>query len=215
MKLNLTLLAFLTASLAACSQGIEYTSSNKQGASPVNSADSVGSVDEAPIVEEPEVVEEAAEEEEEAAETPEVVVEDPNALPTQADVLQMPAFTLRVAQNTADDDLGLRYTKPINDSIEPSTLVMPDTLTLVMGQVLNVCNDGDENIRIHTGGRPFPHGANIAPGTCTEYTINTNQPTLFDGQVYDHNLGSGSGNDFKMNIVDQAGADAIIAQAAM
>ncbi|NRA67749.1 MAG: hypothetical protein HRU19_24925 [Pseudobacteriovorax sp.] len=216
MKLNMIVLPLLVIGLVACSEEFEFSPAQEDIAESADNStgsdDAVGTTQ--PEGTEPEVVEEEVVEEE-VEETPEeeVVVEDPNALPTQADILQLPAFTLRINSNAAIEADGLRYTKFINETIEPTSLVMPDTLTLMLGQTLNVCNDGQENIRIHTGGRPFPHGANIAPGACTEYTIaGDTGPT--NNSVYDHNLGRNSNNYFRMNIVDQAGADAIIAAAA-
>ena len=57
-----------------------------------------------------------------------------------------------------------------------------------MGQKIIITNGDTVIHRMHTGGKPCPHGANIAPGA--SMTCLVNSPFL--GNNYDHNLGTAS-----------------------
>lgn len=63
-----------------------------------------------------------------------------------------------------------------------------------VGQTLRITNNDSEVHRIHTGGSPFPHTNNIAPGATADFPLNsaiTNLPTTPSlAQIYEHNKGS-------------------------
>ena len=55
-----------------------------------------------------------------------------------------------------------------------------------IGQKIVITNGDTVVHRMHTGGKPCPHGANIMPGQSAVCLINS----AFIGNDYDHNLGT-------------------------
>lgn len=75
----------------------------------------------------------------------------------------IPAGTGRGSWNTADNPIRAR-----------------------MGQRIVITNADTVAHRMHTGGSPCPHGANILPGQTGVCVVNS----AFNGMVYDHNNGT-------------------------
>jgi hypothetical protein len=67
------------------------------------------------------------------------------------------------------------------------------TATIVetfVGQKLTITNSDTIIHRLHTGGRPFPHGNNINAGASATYTIAQSYNRTANGAIYDHIAGT-------------------------
>lgn len=131
-----------------------------------------------------------------------------NTMLTKADILSLANVTITGNGGLDEDsaDFAKRYVDPNGNPLNAEV----NRLTLSEGQTLSVCNDAqaDGNLRVHTNGQPFPHGANIQPGDCTEYTLSgTFQAT--PNNFYDHNLGQGAYSIFIEVISEDEAAEII------
>jgi hypothetical protein len=131
-----------------------------------------------------------------------------NRMLTKADILSLANVTINGNGGLEEDsaDFAKRYVDPNGKPLNAEA----NRLTLMVGQTLSVCNDADAdgNLRVHTNGQPFPHGANIQPGDCAEYTLSrTFQAT--PNNFYDHNLGQGAYSIF-IEVISEAEAADII-----
>lgn len=72
--------------------------------------------------------------------------------------------------------------KPWNDAAT--------TVETFIGQTLEIKNGDTVTHRLHTNGRPFPHGNNIAPGASGNYVIAQSYSRAANGAVYDHIAGT-------------------------
>lgn len=211
MKIPLTgTLAMLFAFSIGCQNAPEYAGARQNTAQAV-----IGDEDHAPSTAEEEaneIEENLVAVEDVQSEVEENVVEDNSLSP--ADILRLDVVEITangdVGANSSAAELGLRYTDPnglpLND---PANM-----LTLKQGQTFQVCNNGQTgNVRIHTNGQPFGHGANIPAGSCTDYTLNSTV-TGSGNNIYDHNLGGPNGNrvvPIYIRVVSEAEAQDIIA----
>jgi hypothetical protein len=96
-------------------------------------------------------------------------------------------FTLEDAKIRAAKGLGLAW----NDKNNPLRVHVGDDLLFTNA-------DSTPHI-IHTNGSPFPHGDRkhpIMPGQTVTIHIDSAYDSLRSGPLYDHNEGSGSGQDF-------------------
>ena len=75
------------------------------------------------------------------------------------------------------------------------------TVITKVGQTLRIINEDTVRHRLHTGGSPFAHGANIEPGAMIEYKIESEiDPTAAtQAPTYDHGAGRAANFWLKAN----------------
>ena len=60
---------------------------------------------------------------------------------------------------------------------------------VAMGDTLRIINDDSVVHRLHTNGKPCPHGPQIPVGTVFDCLITKEYNRTSDGDIYDHNVG--------------------------
>ncbi len=59
-----------------------------------------------------------------------------------------------------------------------------------VGDTLHIVNDDTVHHRLHTDGKPCPHGPEVLPGAAFDCVISRTFDPATDGSLYDHYVGS-------------------------
>jgi hypothetical protein len=192
----------------ACSQGVRYEKAESSYQKSSNNSADFAAIDGQDSQNADSLVSDLEDLEGQEEKTAEDAGKEKNTMLTKADILSLANVTINGNGGLEEDsaDFAKRYVDPNGKPLNAEA----NRLTLMVGQTLSVCNDAeaDGNLRVHTNGQPFPHGANIQPGDCTEYTLSgTFQAT--PNNFYDHNLGQGAYSIFIEVISEDEAADII------